>query len=497
MVRQYVGARYVPKIADPVEWQENIAYEALVIVTYNNSSYTSRKPVPVSVGIPPENEEYWALTGNYNAQIEEYRQLTVQAVQTANSAKETANQAQQTANEAKESVDGFDARITKNASDIATLTETTESQGTEIDDLSGRVDALEGEMGNADVDYANTYIVHKNSETYPTINSAIEQAITDGVSLSNPKTIFVYAGDYDEQIILNDTHGLSIVGAGMDSVTLHYSGSYPDCVVHVQGDITFKDMTIKLDNATTYAIHCDPVDTSVTGKLSLINCKIIGGTNAIGYGSGTNTELYVDNCILSATGDACIYAHNSAYSGKSGQKLTLMNNLFNLTGSSQFILSLDDAGATQGVSSVMNCLFANNAHSYSGYAKIKFRKNTSSGSPTGYIPRDDNNIIFRQNCKNNAGIPGMNYNEAQYTISGFILFPPNADTGGKYVVTTPVPVDTKNYTGKFINATLPGVGDITGTCAIDGFYGYGINITCNNSACAGKTLSITCELYCN
>lgn len=497
MVRQYVGARYVPKIADPVEWQENTAYEALVIVTYNNSSYTSRKPVPVSVGIPPENKEYWALTGNYNAQIEEYRQLTEQAVQTANEAKTTADQASEKVETVSTEVEGFDERITGNTDDITLLKGDVETLQTGVQDLTGRVEDIESEIGNADVNYANTYIVHKNSETYQTINSAIEQAKTDGVSLSNPKTILVCAGDYNEQIILNDVHGLSIVGAGMDSVTLHYSGSYPDCVIHAQGDITFKDMTIKLDNATTYAIHCDPVDTAVTGKLSLINCNIIGGTNAIGYGSGTNTELCVNNCILSATGEACIYAHNSAYSGKSGQKLTLMNNLFKLTGSSQFILSLDDAGATQGVSSVMNCLFANNAHDYAGYAKIKFRKNTSSGSPTGYIPRSDNNIIFRQNCKDNAGIPGMNYNEAEYTVSGFILFPPNADTGGLYVVTTPVPVDTKNYTGKLSNATLPGVGDITSSCSIDGFYGYGINITCNNSACAGKTLSITCELKCN
>ena len=78
-IRNYVGARYVPKFADPIGWQANTSYEAMVIVTYNNSSYTSKIPVPPTVGNPAENSKYWALTGNYNAQIEEYRQETADA----------------------------------------------------------------------------------------------------------------------------------------------------------------------------------------------------------------------------------------------------------------------------------------------------------------------------------------------------------------------------------------------------------------------------------
>lgn len=74
MVRQYVGARYVPKLASPTEWKEGTSYEALTIVTYNNASYTSKVPVPPTVGNPAQNKDYWALTGNYNAQVEEYRQ---------------------------------------------------------------------------------------------------------------------------------------------------------------------------------------------------------------------------------------------------------------------------------------------------------------------------------------------------------------------------------------------------------------------------------------
>ena len=76
MVKQYVGARYVPKFASPVQWAANTSYEALTIVTFNNASYTSKIPVPPTVGNPANNPKYWALTGNYNAQVEQYRQET-------------------------------------------------------------------------------------------------------------------------------------------------------------------------------------------------------------------------------------------------------------------------------------------------------------------------------------------------------------------------------------------------------------------------------------
>lgn len=70
-VTQYVGARYVPLFADPLEWDKTRAFEPLTIVYHNGNSYTSRQYVPV--GIEISNTSYWALTGNYNAQIEQYR----------------------------------------------------------------------------------------------------------------------------------------------------------------------------------------------------------------------------------------------------------------------------------------------------------------------------------------------------------------------------------------------------------------------------------------
>lgn len=67
----YKGLRYVPVFADPIEWNSANSYEALTIVVHEGNSYTSKQTVPVGVDIA--NETFWALTGNYNAQIEQYR----------------------------------------------------------------------------------------------------------------------------------------------------------------------------------------------------------------------------------------------------------------------------------------------------------------------------------------------------------------------------------------------------------------------------------------
>lgn len=97
-VRQYVGARYVPLFADPLEWSSTQGYESLTVVLHEGNSYTSRQSVPVGIDI--NNTAYWAETGNYNAQIEAYRQEVL----------------------------AFDGRITANANAISAETQARESE---------------------------------------------------------------------------------------------------------------------------------------------------------------------------------------------------------------------------------------------------------------------------------------------------------------------------------------------------------------------------------
>lgn len=76
--REYIGSRYVPIFGRKGEqswnWDNNAPYEPLTVVSYNGNTYTSRQYVPAGIGTPDNNPLYWAETGNYNAQIEQYRQ---------------------------------------------------------------------------------------------------------------------------------------------------------------------------------------------------------------------------------------------------------------------------------------------------------------------------------------------------------------------------------------------------------------------------------------
>lgn len=78
MVRQYIGARYVPKFYESSlgtsAWEAGVIYEPLTIVTYNGNSYTSKKPVPSNIGNPSAHPEYWVATGVFNEQLAEIQQ---------------------------------------------------------------------------------------------------------------------------------------------------------------------------------------------------------------------------------------------------------------------------------------------------------------------------------------------------------------------------------------------------------------------------------------
>lgn len=109
-VREYVGARYVPLFADPIEWNDKRTYEPLTIVEHEGNSYTSRQFVPLGIDI--SNDDFWALTGNYNAQVEQYRQevLAMQGQVTQN---------KNNIADLKQQVSAVQGQVTQNKNDIA------------------------------------------------------------------------------------------------------------------------------------------------------------------------------------------------------------------------------------------------------------------------------------------------------------------------------------------------------------------------------------------
>ena len=70
---QYIGARYVPMFADPVQWDNERAYEPLTIVVHNGDCYTSKCYVPVGADI--SNGLYWVKSQDYNYQFDQLKQV--------------------------------------------------------------------------------------------------------------------------------------------------------------------------------------------------------------------------------------------------------------------------------------------------------------------------------------------------------------------------------------------------------------------------------------
>ena len=108
-VSQYIGARYVPVFADPYDWDDTREYEPLTVVYNNGNSYTSRQYVPK--GTPLTDESYWALTGNYNAQIEQYRKETKAVSDKYDTAVKTSNDALSLAQTNEKDIAANDAEL--------------------------------------------------------------------------------------------------------------------------------------------------------------------------------------------------------------------------------------------------------------------------------------------------------------------------------------------------------------------------------------------------
>ena len=280
---------------------------------------------------------------------------------------------------------------------------------------------------------------------------------------------------------------MSFFGLDKNSCIVEYNGSYPDCVVHVQGDYYFRNLTFRNTNKETYIVHQDPSDSTVEGTVSFEDCIFDGGSNGIGYGSGANTTLKVVNSEFKNQGTYHIYGHNSPYS-RNNQKMILIGNIFHSTK----CLMLDDAGATYGntSSSKMDLYFKDNLCLYFSLGSLLFRPNTNDDSQNKpYITGA--NMQQGIGCSGNDNIPSMNCN-FNNGVSGILkynvyVYIPKAGYDNYSHVSIPVPVYANAYNVKINSLTLPGVGNFNSEVGLEnkgnGFINFAFN---NNSSIIDK-----------
>lgn len=216
---QYIGARYVPLFADPIEWDKTKQYEPLTIVTRNGNSYTSRQFVPT--GIELTNEEFWALTGNYNAQIEQYRKevtaydgriTTVQ--DTADSAKTSADSAKTSANAANAAVTAERSRAeAKEGELLSKLNEETNRATSRETELNASVDETKAQLAGT----SNSGLldrVNAVSAKFPVGTANLADGAVTASKLSNNAISSIFAGltvrRFDSSDTKADNEGLIV-----------------------------------------------------------------------------------------------------------------------------------------------------------------------------------------------------------------------------------------------------------------------------------------------
>lgn len=177
---QYIGSRYVPIFADPIEWDNHRSYESLTIVTHDGESYTSK--CNVGPGVDITNTRYWAKTGAYNAQVEQYKnEVKDLSSQVSGFASDNAEfrekidqftkdnaEMKNTVAEDKARVDALAERVATAETEIDGLQATTAQHTTEIADLHAKDEDLQRQITSNDGDIAA--IQAKNTEQDSRLN---------------------------------------------------------------------------------------------------------------------------------------------------------------------------------------------------------------------------------------------------------------------------------------------------------------------------------------
>lgn len=412
--RQYVGARYVPKIMG--EWNKALQYEALSVVTYMGNSFTSKVPVPANVEI--NNTDYWVNTGNYNAQVEEYRKEALEAKQLANNTN----------------------------TDLQTFKKNQTNTNNEINNKIDLTTTALNKLKNAvfEGDTPNVITVAKNGGRFHTINEAITFAKKYCGRFSRV-TILIFGGVYKESIVLKKNPGIDFVGIGMPEIIS--DAPYPDGPANIYGDTYIEGIYFHSIGANSYAFHLDgSTDTSCGTSVNVTNCKFVSNNQpALGCGCTRGCQYTFINCLFYGTDG--IYLHNEASANVDKQ-------LFNAIGckinGKQHAVAIDDAaklnfGAT-GSPLVLN--FANSYTTDNINKMILFRLTNTENY--GYIPGDKNGISLSP--ASNTQIVALDYKyQGGYTIT--VTVPTYADNGTVFI-----PVENANLFEWTVTTTIPGKG---------------------------------------
>lgn len=441
--RQYVGARYVPKIMG--EWNKALQYEALSVVTYMGNSFTSKVPVPANVEI--NNTDYWVNTGNYNAQVEEYRQEALAAKQLANNT----STALQT----------FKDNQTKTNTEI----------NNKISLTTSALNKLKNDVFDGDTPSVIT--VAKSGGRFHTINEAISFA-KGYCSRINRVTILICDGVYEESIVLTKNPGIDLIGLGMPEIVSN--AAYPNGAANIYGDTYIEGIFFHSTGENAYAFHLDgSTDTSCGTTVTVVNCKFTSEHNpALGCGCTRGCNYTFRNCEF--YGSDGIYVHNEASENVAKQFFNAIGCKIN---GSQHAVAIDDA-AKLNYGATGSPLELNFAGSYTSNINNMLKFRLTSTAEYGYILGDSKGISLSP--ESNTQIIALDYRyQGGYTLT--VSAPTYANSGAIYI-----PVENANLFEWTVTTTIPGTG--TYPSKVTGVGAHWLTVTRNSGNWNGSTIQV-------
>ena len=347
----YVGHRYVPMIMG--QWDNSITYEGLSIVQHEGNSYTSRKHVPIGVDIL--NEEYWAVTGNYNAQVEYYRKeverLKDDVVENSDLIEMNKNEIVNSENRTNTKIDNVQTNLndykeeTNNKiinlnSDLSDSNENTEKKFKDINDVITHYD---GEVNEV---YANGSLTVNGDgsveKPYNNLNSVFSyiKSLTDKASEGKWK-IYVSGTFNDGYKILdlpNLREGLEIIGnVSSDGTPLTV----------FDGNGASRQMGLWFEPANSLSVKIENIifknyGTGVTsddsetgygvlmkdkGNMLIENCHFLD--NYIGVGGINQNRTTVHHCLFERNNTGVVTQYNSTLTVGSTSNTDYRRNIFN------------------------------------------------------------------------------------------------------------------------------------------------------------------------
>lgn len=411
--RQYVGARYVPKIMG--EWNKALQYEALSVVTYMGNSFTSKVPVPANVEI--NNTDYWVNTGNYNAQVEEYRKEALTAKELANNT--------------NSDLQAFKTKQTNTNSEL----------NNKIDLTTSALNKLKNDVFGGD--NPSVITVAKSGGRFHTINEAITFA-KGYCSRNNRVTILICGGVYKESIVLTKNPGIDLIGIGMPEIVS--DAAYPNGPANIYGDTYIEGIFFHSTSKTGYAFHLDgSTDTSYGTTLNVVNCKFTSENQpALGCGCTRGCNYTFKNCEF--YGSDGIYVHNEASANVAKQYFNAIGCKIN---GSQHAVAIDDA-AQLNFGATGSPLILNFAGSYTSNINSMILFRLTSSKQYGYILGDKNGISLSPDST--TQIVALDYKyQGGYTLT--VTAPTFANSGAVYIK-----VENANLFTWKVTTSIPGTG---------------------------------------